>query len=226
MAGWAAWAIPFFPTGWAFGLAALAAAAAMLDARVGLALALAVPVLPLGNLALAAAVVYGVTALALLLLAWREAESGLLFSLGPLLAPISGLGLLPLAALSVRSPVRRGTQVAAAVLAAGVVAGIRGVSLPFDGSAPPRVGVAASADPAGLVTALWNALLARPALLTETLVLAAVAVLLPGARARGPWAVALLGAAFLAVALLAVPTVAAAPLVVAVWATCVAVAVR
>jgi hypothetical protein len=57
-------------------------------------------------------------------------------------------------------------------------------------------------------------------------VLAVVAVLLPFARARGPWAVALLGAAFLAGALLTVPAVAAAPLVVAVWATCVAVAVR
>jgi hypothetical protein len=57
-------------------------------------------------------------------------------------------------------------------------------------------------------------------------VLAAVAVLLPFARARGLWAVAVLGAAFLAAALLAVPTIAAAPLVVAVWATCAAVAVR
>jgi hypothetical protein len=60
----------------------------------------------------------------------------------------------------------------------------------------------------------------------EAVVLAAVAVLLPYTRARGLWPVALLGAGFLAAALLAVPTVAAAPLVVAVWATCVAVAVR
>jgi hypothetical protein len=60
----------------------------------------------------------------------------------------------------------------------------------------------------------------------ETLVLAAVAVLLPYARARGLWPIALLGAGFLAAALLGVPAVAAAPLVVAVWATCAAVAVR
>jgi hypothetical protein len=58
------------------------------------------------------------------------------------------------------------------------------------------------------------------------LALAAAAVLLPAARARGPWAIAALGAAFLAIALLVVPGVAAAPLVVAVWATCLAVAVR
>jgi hypothetical protein len=69
-------------------------------------------------------------------------------------------------------------------------------------------------------------LIDSPALAVEALVLAAVAVLLPYTRARGPWAIALLGAAFLAAALLAVPAVAAVPLVLAVWATCVTVAVR
>jgi hypothetical protein len=63
-------------------------------------------------------------------------------------------------------------------------------------------------------------------LAVETLVLAAVAVFLPAARARGPWAVAALGAAFLAGALLLAPGVAVLPLAVAVWATCVAVALR
>jgi len=59
-----------------------------------------------------------------------------------------------------------------------------------------------------------------------TIVLAAVAVLLPLARARGLWAIAGLGAAFLVAALLLAPGVAVAPLVVVVWATCLAVAVR
>src|SRR5438309_1341543 len=83
-------------------------------ARAGLAFALAVPVLPLGNFALGAAILYGAAALGLFALAWREPPSGLLFSLGPLLAPISCIGLLPLAALAVRSPVRRAVQIAAA----------------------------------------------------------------------------------------------------------------
>jgi hypothetical protein len=117
-------------------------------------------------------------------------------------------------------------QVGSAVLVAGIVAGIRGAALPFDGSEAPGLGVAASADPFTVATALWHALTASPALAVETLVLAAAAVLLPLARARGLWPVALLGAGSLAAALLAVPSVAAAPLVVAVWATCVAVAVR
>jgi len=223
---WTAWAIPFYPSGWPFGLAALAAGAAFLHPRLGLAFSLAVPVLPLGNFALGAALLYVVVATCLLVVCWRESEHGLLVALGPLLAPISGLGLLPLAGLAVRAPVRRGVLAAGAVLAAGVVAGIRGTPLPFDASAAPDLHIAASGDPFAVAGALWHALLDRPALAVETAVLAAVAVLLPYARSRGLWAVAVLGAAFLAAALLAVPAVAAAPLAVAVWATCVAVAVR
>jgi hypothetical protein len=112
------------------------------------------------------------------------------------------------------------------VLGAGIVAGLREAPLPFDGKAAPDLGVAASGDPFTVASALWSALLDRPALAVETLVLTAVALLLPFARQRGPWAVALLGGAFLAAALLVVPAVAAAPLVVAVWATCAVVSLR
>ena len=226
VAGWSAWALPFFPTGWPFGLAALAAAVSIVNTRLGLAFALGVPILPLGNLALGAAALYALVALALLAAMWREPERGLLFSLGALLAPIAGLGLFPLAALAVRSPLRRAVQAAAAVLVAGIVAGIRGAPLPFAGASAPDLGIAASGDPFTVLAALWGALLSSPALAVETVVLAAVAILLPVARNRGLWAIAGLGAAFLAAALLLAPGVAAASLVVAVWATCLAVAVR
>jgi hypothetical protein len=226
VAGWTSWAIPFFPAGWPYGLAALAAACAIVDTRLGLAFALAVPVLPLGNIALGAAVLYAAVAVALLAVMWREPERGLLFSLGALLAPIGGLGLFPLAALAVRSPARRAVQAAAAVLTAGVVAGIRSSPLPFDGASAPSLGIAASGDPLTVLSALWGALLSRPALAVESIVLAAVAVLLPLARTRGLWAIAGLGAGFLAAAALLAPGVAAPSLVVVVWATCLAVAVR
>jgi eukaryotic-like serine/threonine-protein kinase len=225
-AGWSAWALPFYPSGWALGLGALAAAATVIDARLGLAFALAVPMLPLGNFALGAALLYAVFAVILIAVMWREPESGLLFSLGGLLAPIAAVALFPLAALGVRSPVRRGTQAAAAVLTAGLVAGIRGASLPFDGARPPRVDLAAVGDPFAVLSGLWGAVEARPALGVETIILAAAAVLLPIVRARGLWWIAGLGAAVLAAGLLPVPEVAAVPLVVAVWGTCVAVAVR
>ncbi len=226
VAAWTAWAIPFYPSGWAVGFGALAFGGVLLDTRVGVALALAVPILPLGNYALGAAALYTFVAAALLAVSWREPRSAPLFALGPLLAPLSALGLLPLATLGLRSPLRRGVQVAVAVMTAGIVAGIRGAPLPFGGERAPAFRAAASGDPLHVASALWQALASRPAVGVEALVLSAVAVLLPFARERGLWAVALLGAIFLAAALLLVPTVAAAPLVVAVWATCVAVALR
>src|SRR2546427_415870 len=102
VAGWSAWAIPFYPGGWPLGLAVLAAGAALLHPRFGLAFALAVPVFPLGNLALGAAVLYAVAAIVLLILAWPEPRTGLPFFLRPLLAPIAALGLFPLAVVAVR----------------------------------------------------------------------------------------------------------------------------
>ena len=225
-AGWVAWAVPFFPRGWPLLLAAVAAAATFLRPRLGLAITLAAPILPLGNIALGLALLYAAFAAILLVLSWREPESGFLFALGPLLAPLSALGLLPVAVQGTSSAVRRAAQVAAAVLCAGIVAGIRGAPLPFDGSAPPRnLGLAASDDPFDVASALWAALQARPALAVEALVLALAAAAIPFARARGLWGVAGLGAALLAATLLPVAGVAAVPLVIAIWLTCTGVAV-
>jgi hypothetical protein len=54
-------------------------------------------VFPLGNVAQAAAVVYGVLALGWLAVTWRDPRAGLLFWARPLLAPLGLLALLPLA---------------------------------------------------------------------------------------------------------------------------------
>ena len=78
--------------------------------RLGLALALAAPVFPLGNVAQAAAVVYGVLALGWLAVTWRDPRAGLLFWAGPLLAPLGLLALLPLAVQPARGWWRRGLQ--------------------------------------------------------------------------------------------------------------------
>jgi hypothetical protein len=96
------------------------------------------------------------------------------------------------------------------------------VPLPFDASpAPLGLSLAESDSASATASVLWHALLSRPALLVEMLVLAGAAVLLPHARVRGPWAVALLAGAMLPAALLPVPRVAAIPLVAAIWATAV-----
>jgi eukaryotic-like serine/threonine-protein kinase len=220
-AGWTAAALPFYPPLVAPILALLAFGLTFIRPRLGLAFALAVPVLPLGNVSSGLALVYAVLACGWLALSWRAPREGLFLALGPLLAPVLALGLLPLAAQSVRSHPRRAMQVGAAVLLAAVVAGFRHAPLPFTGTAPPRgLGITGSEDPFAVALALWHALLAHPVLLLEALALAAAAVVLPFARERGLWAIAGLGAGLIAVTLLPAPTVAAAPLVLAAWATC------
>jgi len=186
-----------------------------------------VPLFPLGNISSGLAMVYGFLACVWLALAWRSPEDGLFVTAGPLLAPVQALGLLPLAAQGVRSLPRRALQVAAAVLLAALVAGLRHASLPLTGATPPKgLGITGSGDPSAVAFALYRALVDRPQLLLEALVLAAVSVAMPFARARGLWGIAGLGAAMIALTLLPAPGVAAAPLVVAAWSTCVILALR
>jgi uncharacterized protein YbjT (DUF2867 family) len=51
-------------------------------------------------------------------------------------------------------------------------------------------------------------------------------VAIPHVRERGAWWIAGFGAALIAATLLPAPTVAAAPLVVSIWATCMVLALR
>jgi hypothetical protein len=226
-AGWTAGELTFFPMLFAplFGL--LAFALTLTRPRLGLAFALAVPVFPLGNISSGLAILYGVLAFAWLVLSWRAPRDGLFLAVGPLLAPISALGLLPLAAQGVKSLPRRALQVGGAVMLAALVAGLRHAPLPFTTAAPPKgLGIAGSEDPFAVAVALWRALTARPWLLLEACALAAAAVAVPFARERGLWGIAGLGAALIAVTLLPAPTVAAVPLVLAAWSTCTVLALK
>ena len=226
-AGWTAAALPFYPSAWAFVLALATAAITAFRPRLGLAVALAVPVLPLGNVSFGLAVLYAMVAAVWVVLCWREPRGALLFALGPILAPLAALGLVPLAASGLRAGPRRAAQAAVAVLAASVVAGVRGTALPFTGARPPLgVGVAGSTDPLDVAGSLMRVAGAHPALLIEALAFAAIAVVLPYAQARGRWGAAALGAAMLAATVLAVPSAQALPLVAAAWLTAAVLMVR
>ena len=88
------------PHGWAVGLARRSRPRSRRSGRGSASrVALAVPVLPLGNVSL------GLARRSTrrsrprwLVLSWREPRGALLFALGPLLAPLAALGLVPLAA--------------------------------------------------------------------------------------------------------------------------------
>jgi hypothetical protein len=217
--GWTAAALPFYPGGWAFGLAALAAAMTLYRERAGLALALAVPFFPLGNISLGLALLYAALAIAWLLVTWREPRSGLLFALGPLLAPVAALGLLPLAAIWVRGAPRRALIVALGVLTAALAAGIRHVALPLVGGAAPRgLGIEGARGPLDVAGSLAHTAAAHPSLLIEAAALALVAAAIPYAQARGRWGAAGIGAAMILLTVAAVPGAAAIPLVLSAWA--------
>ena len=106
-AGGSAFLLPFFPGGWPFLLGALAGLLALVNPRVGLAAALAVPILPLGNVSLGLALAYVPLAIAWLVLFARDARSGLLFVAGPVLALLHLLPLMPVVALQARGAVRQ-----------------------------------------------------------------------------------------------------------------------
>jgi hypothetical protein len=219
LAGWTSAALPFYPHAWPFGLALLAGGMTVFRERAGIALALAVPVLPLGNISFGLALLYSGLAAAWLLVTWREPRASLLFVLGPLLAPVAALGLLPLATARVRAAPLRGLTVILGVLTAALAAGIRHVSLPLvGGSASLGVGVAQARDPFDVAGSLARAAGDHPALLLEACALALVAIALPHARARGRWAAALLGAGMIVLTVAAVPSAAAVPLLLASWA--------
>jgi hypothetical protein len=126
-----------------------------------------------------------------------------------------------------RGRARRAIHVATAVLLAAVVAGLRRVPLPFDGSTPPRaVGIAGATAPSAVATALWSQVAHHPVIAGEAFVLAAAAVALPHVRGRGPWPPALFAGALLAATATVAPAAPVLPLVAAAWLTAAALALQ
>jgi Protein kinase domain len=214
--------LPFFPAFWAPVLALGAAALALRAPRAGLALALAAPVLPLGNHALGLALAYGVLALGWLVLSWRDARAGLAFLAGPLLAAVGLVALVPLAVQASRGHVRRAAHALAAVGVAGLAAGLRGTDLPFAEATAEPLGLAGTESALDAALAVGRAV--PVALAVGAVALAATAVAIPFART--PWRIAGLGAVATALTVLGVPAAPALPLVAAIWLTCVVLAVR
>jgi hypothetical protein len=184
----AALLLPFFPRGWPFALGALAGLAALRAPRAGLALALAVPALPLGNTALGLGVAYAAAAAVWFALFARDPRSGLVFVTGP---------LAPALALQVPDAFRRALLAGAGIFAWAAVGALRD---PRDG-----LGLGATERPDEAARVVGEALAARPELVFEACLFAAAVLVIPAALDRGLWGIAGWGSAFLAAALLAPP---------------------
>ena len=158
VAGWTAATLPFFPAGWPLGSSRRSPRAlTLLRPRLGLAFALAVPVLPLGNVSLGPRLAYAASPAPGSRSCGATRARGLLFAAGPLLAPLAALGLLPLAALPVRiagrarapRPRRR---------ARGRVAGTRRRAAAVRRRRRAAARIAGSDDPLAVPRARWHAL--------------------------------------------------------------------
>ncbi len=216
---WTTATLPFFPAHWSAGIAFLAALLTVAGPRLGLGFALAIPVLPLGNIALGLAIVYGIAACAWFALFWARPRAALLFVAGPLLAPLGAAGLLPLVALPAGGAGRRAALAAVGVLTAGVVAGVGGGMLPVTGGPAPNLAIGGIAAPATALSTLWSALTGSRAFLLEALALAGAAAAIGVARKRGPWGGAVFGALLTALTLFVDPHASALPLIATAWVT-------
>jgi serine/threonine-protein kinase len=185
--------LPFWPGLLLAALAVAAGLAAFRAPRLGLAIALAAPVFPLGNVAQAAAVVYGVLAVGWLAVTWRDPRAGLAFWAGPLLGAVGLLPLLPLAVQVARGWWRRALHAFAGACAAAAVAGLSGKPLPLTGTVVADLGVAETERPTDVLHALGTVLGDASAIATTALALGIVAALLPWALTRGRWGIAGLG---------------------------------
>jgi eukaryotic-like serine/threonine-protein kinase len=216
--GWSTATLPFYPAGWPLALAALAGGLTALKPRAGLALALAAPIFPLGNVSRGLALLYAALAGVWLLVSWRRPREALLPAVGALLAPLSLLALLPLLLTSVGSTVRRGLYAATAVVLATIVAAIRRSPVPLTGDGPPVVPLAGLDGPLDTARRLLDAL--PQTISVQALVLGLAAAALPFVARRGPWELAAFGAVLMAALLLPDPSIAAFPAIAAVWLTC------
>jgi hypothetical protein len=186
--------LPFWPVALVVAIAFGAGLAAWLDPRLGLLVALAAPVFPLGNYAQSAALLYGAFALAWLVLCWRDARHGLLFVCGPLLAGASLLALVPLAVQPARGIVRRVLHAAVAVLAALLIAGVAGEELPLVNRQAAPLGIGPLDSWSDAAITIWSSLTGYSAVLAGVVVAAAAAAIFPWLRDRSRYGIAALGA--------------------------------
>jgi hypothetical protein len=210
--------LPFWPIALVAALVVVAAAASWVDPRAGLAVALAAPVFPIGNVAASAAILYGAFALAWLVLNWRDARHGLLFVAGPLLAAGGLLALAPLVVQRAQGTVRRAAHGAAAVLSAVLLTAVAGKSLPVGDGVAGALGIGPLTPVPGAASDVWSWLATHPVMLVAAALVAAASALLPWARRSTPFGVAAIGFVLVCSSVLAGASVASTVVVASVWA--------
>ena len=199
----------FLPQAFTLPVALLVAAVSFVRPRLGLALALAAPILPLGDVSIGLAIAYAGAAACWFHLHWRQPRAGMVFVVGPALAAVGLLGLVAFGSARIIGALQRALTVGAAVAASVGLASLHGKALPFieDARVVTGLGITGSESPAAVTVALARYAWSQPALLVVTTALVLVAVLAPLARKATLWQLSLASAGVVASALL-IPTLA------------------
>jgi hypothetical protein len=209
--------LPFWPPELVAVLVLAAGLACWLDPRLGLALALAVPIFPLGNVSAGLAGLYAIFAGCWFLANWRDARHGLWFASGPLLAAVGFLPLLPLVLIPVRNTARRAAHGALAVLATVLLAATAGDPAPLAGGSAPALDVGPLDTVGSAAAAVWSWLLHEPLVLAAAILVGAAAALLPWARGRSRLGVGAVGLVVTGASVLAGAGVGSTIVVVLAW---------
>jgi serine/threonine protein kinase len=223
---WGTSLFPFYPAHTQILLALIAGFVSLAKPLGGSALAFSLLLLPLGNYSLGLALAFALAATCWLIITRRTPLITHLPLLGPIAVTLGTLFLLPLALFPIRGAGRRALVAFSAFSLALIVAGLNGEPFPLTSGKTPRgLGIEGSSNFVSVIGALTRALLDRPTLLAEGLLLGLAAALLPLAQRKGLWGSALFAASMIAFALLLFPNVAATPVIVGAWLTALALAV-
>jgi eukaryotic-like serine/threonine-protein kinase len=210
--------LPFWPPELVAVLVLAAGLAAWLDPRLGLALALAVPIFPLGNVAVSIAGLYGILAAAWVVANWRDARHGLWFMAGPAFATVGLLPLVPLALIPVRNTARRAAHGVLAVLSIVLLGAVAGEPVPIAGGTAPALGVGPLDSTGSAAAAVWEWLVHEPLVLAAAIIVGSASALLPWARRSSQLGVGGVGLVVTSAAVVAGAGVAGTIVVMLVWA--------
>ena len=210
--------LPFWPPELVALLVVATGLASWLDPRLGMALALAVPLFPLGNIAVAVAGLYGIFAAGWVAANWRDARHGLWFMAGPILATVGLLPLVPLALIPVKNTARRAAHGVLAVLSVVLLSAVAGEQLPVAGGTASALDLSPLDSVGSVATAVWAWLLHEPLVLVAAILVGAASALLPWARRYSRLGVGGVGLVVTGASVLAGAGVASTIVVVLAWA--------
>jgi eukaryotic-like serine/threonine-protein kinase len=210
--------LPFWPPELVAVLVLATGLASWVHPRLGLAIALAIPIFPLGNVAVAVAGLYGIFAAGWLTANWRDARHGLWFMAGPVLATAGLLPLVPLALIPVRNTGRRAAHGTLAVLSVVLLSAVAGEQLPGAAGAASALEVGPLDSVGSAASAVWSWLLHEPLVLVAAILVGAASAVLPWARRSSRLGVAGVGLVVTAASVLAGASVASTMVVMLVWA--------